>query len=120
MASASVPALRKYVDVGLAPGALHVPEARLHPNLVSVYEPPPGGFCVPVLEQPEPTIPADDWHSKSDEPIRMPGEIPLFGVEESGSKVMVDICDVTIRHMSGTLPAATSLSHVAPLQVEDQ
>ena len=75
---------------------------------------------MPVLEQPVPTTPLDDWHSKGPEPIRIPGETPLLGVDESGSKVMVDIWLVTAMQLVGTLPALTSLSQVAPLQVEDQ
>jgi len=74
-----------------------------------------------VLEQPPPpTIPPVDWHSKADEPIRIPVDAPLFGADESGSKVMVDIPFVTAIQLVGTLPALTSLSQVVPLQVEDQ
>jgi hypothetical protein len=50
----------------------------------------------------------------------MPGEIPLLGVDEIGSKVIVDIWLVTAMQLVGTLPELTSLSQVAPLQVEDQ
>src|SRR5207245_11682250 len=121
IAIASVPALRKYVDVGFAPGALQLPVTLLHPNRVIVYAPPPGGFCTPVLEQPPPpTIPPVDWHSKAEEPIRMPVETPLLGADESGSKLINDMPLDTAMQKAGTLAASTSASHVAPGQVEDQ